>query len=145
MARKKKQDKSLMKQKPVLDEEVAEALRLREEKNRKRPEFHRQEWFRFVRLSDGRWRKPRGLHSSMRRGYKYRPNKVSIGYRGPKLARGLHPSGFREVLVNNPSDLDGIDPKTEAARIAHGVGTRKRIAIIEKAEKLGIRVLNRGS
>ena len=145
MARKKKQDKSLMKQKPKLDEETLEALRLRDEKNRKRPEFHRQEWFRFVRLSDGRWRKPRGLHSSMRRGYGYRPKKVSIGYRGPAKARGLHPSGFKEVMVHNPADLDSIDPKKEAARIAHGVGTRKRMAIIEKAEKLGIRVLNRGS
>ena len=145
MARKKKQDKSLMKQKPKLDEEMAEALRLRDEKSRARPEFHRQEWFRFGRLGDGRWRKPRGLHSSMRRGYKYRPNKVSVGYRGPKMARGLHPSGFKEVMVSNPADLDSMDPKTEAARISHGVGTRKRMQIIEKAEKLGIRVLNRGS
>ena len=145
MARKKKQDKSLMKQKPELNEETIEALRLRKEKNEKRPEFHRQEWFRFIRLSDGRWRKPRGLHSSMRRGYSYRPNKVSVGYRGPEKARGLHPSGFKEVPVNNPTDLDKIDPKTEAARIGHSVGTRKRVAIIEKAEKLGIRVLNRGS
>lgn len=81
----------------------------------------------------------------MRRGYKYRPNKVSVGYRGPKMARGLHPSGFKEVMVSNPADLDSMDPKTEAARISHGVGTRKRMQIIEKAEKLGIRVLNRGS
>jgi len=145
LARKKKQDKSLMKQKPKLDEETLEALRLRDEKNKKRPEFHRQEWFRFVRLSDGRWRRPRGLHSSMRRGYAYRPKKVSIGYRGPAKARGLHPSGFKEVMVHNTADLDSIDPEKEAARIAHGVGTRKRMAIIEKAEKLGIRVLNRGS
>jgi len=144
MAKKKRQDKSLMKQKPKLDEEVKEALQLRAMKNSKRPEFHRQEWFRLKRLGDA-WRKPRGLHSKMRTNARYRPAKVSIGYRGPKKARGLHPSGFEEVLVYNPKDLDAIDPKTQAARIGHGVGFRKRKEISEKAEKLGIRVLNKGA
>ncbi len=141
---KKKQDKSLMKQKPELSDEIKEALKLREIKNRKRPEFHRQEWFRFKRLGDA-WRKPRGLHSKMRKNAGYRPAKVSIGYRGPKKARGLHPSGFEEVLVYNPADLDNVDPKTQAVRIGHSVGFRKRMLIMEKAEKLGIRVLNKGA
>ncbi len=144
MAGKKKQDKSLMKQKPELDTDVIEAMRLRSEKNGKRPEFHRQEWFRVKRLGD-KWRKPRGLHSKMRIGRGYRPNVVSIGYRGPKKARGLHPSGFREILISNPAELDSVDPKTEAVRIAHGVGTRKREQIIKKADELGIRIFNRGA
>ncbi|MEL9915033.1 MAG: eL32 family ribosomal protein, partial [Thermoplasmatales archaeon] len=33
--------------------------------NRKRPEFHRQEWFRYKKLGDS-WRKPRGKHSKLR-------------------------------------------------------------------------------
>jgi large subunit ribosomal protein L32e len=41
-------------------------------------------------------------------------------------------------------DLQGIDPKVEAARIGGTVGTRKRREIVESADKLGIRVLNRG-
>ncbi len=144
MAKKKKHDKSLMKQKPELNEETKEALRLRAIRSKKRPEFHRQEWFRFKRLGDA-WRKPRGLHSKMRKNLGYRPAKVSIGYRGPKKARGLHPSGFEEVLVHNPAELEGINPKTQAVRIGHSVGFRKRTMIVEKAEKLGIRVLNKGA
>ncbi len=141
---KKKQDKSLMKQKPELSEEIKEALKLRDMKNRKRPEFHRQEWFRFKRLGDA-WRKPRGLHSKMRTNRRYRPQRVRVGYRGPANVRGLHPSGYEEVMVYNPKDLDGVDPKKQAVRIGHSVGFRKRKEIVEKADKLGIRVLNRGS
>ncbi len=79
----------------------------------------------------------------MRRHYKYRPTIVSIGFRGPALVRGLASSGFQEVLVYNPSNLDIIDPKTQAAKIGGTVGGKKRAAIIEKADQLKIRVLNR--
>jgi len=40
--------------------------------------------------------------------------------------------------------LETINPKLEAARIGHSVGTRKRIEIEEYADELGIRILNRG-
>jgi len=61
---------------------------------------------------------------------------VSIGYRSPVAARDLHPSGFREVLIHNPADLEGVDPSTEAVRIAHGVGSRKRRAIEAKIAEI---------
>ena len=106
------------------------------------PEFLRQEWFRYQKL-EGKWRKPRGMHSKMRRHYGYRPPIVSIGYRGPAEVRGLHPSGFKEVMVFNVSQLNGIDPKVQAVRIGGTVGARKRGDIIAKADQEGIRVLNR--
>jgi large subunit ribosomal protein L32e len=46
-------------------------------------------------------------------------------------------------LVYNPSNLDAIDPKTQAAKIGGTVGGKKRATIIEKADQLKIRVLNR--
>jgi large subunit ribosomal protein L32e len=128
--------------KPKLDKKTKEQLRLREVINKSRPAFRRQEWFRYGRLGDS-WRKPRGLHSKMRRGYKYRPNLVSTGYRGPKGVRGFHPSGFQEVMVFRVEDLEDMDPKKEAARIGHSVGTRKREEIEKVADEKGIRVLNR--
>ena len=79
----------------------------------------------------------------MRVGLKYRPPVAKIGFRGPKAARGMHPSGFVEVLVHNDKGLEDLDPKRQAIRIAHGVGGRKRNVIQEKADDLGIRVLNR--
>jgi large subunit ribosomal protein L32e len=78
----------------------------------------------------------------MRRKIKGWPPTVNVGYRGPKAARGLHPSGYEEVLVYNVKDLKGIDPKTQAARIAHAVGKRKRTNIIVEAKKRKITILN---
>jgi len=132
-----------VKLKPKLSKETLDALKKRAEIGSRRPEFLRQEWHRRQRLQKVRWRKPQGDHSKMREHYGYRRNVVSIGYGSPKAARHLHPSGFREVMVWNVKDLDKIKPDVEAARVAHTVGTRKRTAIEEKADELGIRVLNR--
>ena len=128
--------------KPQLAAEVRALLRVRREVAGRRPRFLRQEWFTKARLGM-KWRKPMGQHTKLRRHYGYRPNVVSIGYRGPKTVRGLHPSGFREILVHTVRDLDAIDPKLEAARIAGSVGARRRTEIQAAADEKGIRVLNR--
>jgi len=129
--------------KPELDQDLKWAIKVRKERKAKEPEFRRQEWFRYKRLQKTGYRKPRGMHSKMRMHWKYRPSVVRIGFRGPASARGLHSSGFKEILVHNESALTGIDPKTQAIRIGHSVGGRKRQKIQEKADELGIRVLNR--
>lgn len=136
------EDVAVPKVKPVLDDDVKAALELRSAKNEARPAFKRQEWFRYQRLGE-KWRKPKGIHSKMRRHLSYRPPVVSIGFRGPKMVRDYHPSGFQEVLVYNPSQVDKVDPKVQAIRIGGTVGGKKRMAITEKADELGIRVLNR--
>ena len=133
----------VVKKKPDLSPEMKHTLNLRKARKAKKGTFRRQEWFRYKRLGT-KWRKPRGLHSKMRRGLKYRPKMPSIGYGSPREVRNLHPSGFREVMVYNPKDLETIDPSVEAARIGHGVGTRKRMIIEGKAAKLKIRILNPG-
>jgi hypothetical protein len=69
---------------------------------------------------------------------------VKIGYSRPKSTRGRHPSGLTEVIVWRPKDLQVVDPKTQAARIAHTVGENKRVQIIEEAKKANIRILNPG-
>lgn len=128
--------------KPELDKETTDALAKRAVINGRRPAFKRQEWFRYSKLGES-WRRPKGIHSKMRRNLKRRPAVVDIGFRGPAEVRGLHPSGFEEVLVYNVEGLEGIDPKAQAVRIGGTVGTKKRIVIQERADELGIRVLNR--
>lgn len=129
-------------QKPKLAPHLQRLLALRAAKSAVRPAFHRQEWFRYKKFGD-EWRKPQGGQSKLRRHFGYRWNLPSIGYRGPRAVRGLHPSGFQEVLVHNERQLEGLDPAKQAVRIAHGVGTRKR-EILEKAcDDKGLRVLNR--
>jgi large subunit ribosomal protein L32e len=136
------EDVYVPKAKPELDPETEDALAKRALISGRRPAFKRQEWFRYAKLGE-KWRRPKGIHSKMKRKLARRPPVVLIGYRGPADARGLHPSGFEEKLVANVSDLEGIDPKKQAVRIGGTVGTKKRIAIEDRAEELGIRVLNR--
>ena len=130
-------------QKPVLDDATREALALRAAQKAKTPSFRRTEWFRYARLSRSGWRKPKGMDNKQRRNFKYRGSLVRIGHGKVAAARGLHPSGFSEVMVHNVADLDAIDPAVEAARIGSAVGGRKRATIHARADELGIRVLNR--
>jgi large subunit ribosomal protein L32e len=117
------------------------ALQVRKLAKNKKPEFARSESWRYSKLSSS-WRRPRGLDHKMRRKIKGWPPMVSTGYKGPKIARGLHPSGYREVIVHNVPEVEGLDPKTQAARIAHTVGRKKRGQIIAEARKKKIAVLN---
>ena len=132
-----------VKLKPKLSKETLDALKVRAGINARRPKFLRQEWHKRKRLQNVKWRKPQGDQSKMRQHYGYRMTVVSIGFGGPKAARYLHPSGFREVMVHNVKDLAKIHPDVEAARVGHSVGYKKRLAIEEKADELKIRVLNR--
>ncbi len=129
-------------QKPKLSPDLRRLLALRASKAAQRPKFRRQEWFRYRKFGD-EWRKPQGGQSKLRRHFGYRWNLPSIGYRGPREVRGFHPSGFQEVLIHNPRELEGLDPDRQAVRIAHGVGARKRGLIERACDDQGLRVLNR--
>ena len=131
------------KQKPVLDEATQAALDARKAQKKVQPKFRRQEWCRYSRLKRTGWRKPKGYQSSQRMNRKYRSPMARVGYGKIASVRNLHPSGFEEVLVHRPEDLDGIDPAVQAARVGSTVGGRKRVLIHERADELGIRVLNR--
>jgi large subunit ribosomal protein L32e len=117
------------------------ALKAKKRAKNKKPAFVRSESWRYMKLKES-WRRPRGLDNKMRRKIKGWPPTVSVGYKGPKAARGLHPSGYKEVLVHNAKELFNIDPKTEAARIAHTVGKRKRVQMLAEAKKLKVFILN---
>jgi len=118
-------------------------LRLRKRAKNKKPEFLRSESWRYSKMSES-WRRPRGLDHKMRRKIKGWPPMVSAGYKGPKLARGLHPSGLREVLVHNLKEVASVDPKIQVARIGHTVGMKKRALIIAEAKKNKLLILNPG-
>ena len=130
-------------QKPVLDEETIENLATRAAQMKKQPKFRRQEWYRYYRLSRTGWRKPKGMQSKQRLKMKYSTPMARVGYGKISAVRGLHPSGFEDVLVNQPSDLDGLDPERQAIRVSASVGNRKRSKIHDRADDLGLRVLNR--
>lgn len=120
---------------------VRNALRTRARAKNKKPAFVRPESWRFDRFSLS-WRRPRGIDNKIRRKIKGWPPGPSTGYCGPKVARGLHPSGYEEVMVHNVAEVSKVVPGTQAARIAHTVGKRKRVLIIAEARKLSVKVLN---
>ncbi len=128
--------------KPKISKAIEHYLELRELLKKKKPEFIRMDSWAKPKLEDSPWRRPKGLDNKIRLQRKGFPKIVKVGYRKPKIVRNLHPSGFVEVLVHSPKDLDNIDPTKQAIRIASTVGKRKRLEILEKAKKLGIRVLN---
>ena len=124
---------------PDLDDEAARALV--QKRREGKPQFNRQDYHKKKRTPTS-WRQPRGNLSKQRRGIKGKGATVEAGYRSPTAARGLHPSGFEEVRVHNTDDVEGVDPDTEAVRIASGVGARKRERIEDVCEDREIRVLN---
>ncbi len=128
--------------KPTRDVEFFRLLKIRSIINSKRPRFIRMNTWYLKRLPSS-WRSPRrSLDNKIRLQKKGYPALVKIGYRNPKHVRGVHPSGFVEVLVYSLKDLDLIDSSVQAIRISSNVGRRRRSEIIKKAEELGIKVLN---
>ena len=120
-----------------------ELLEKRKKVSEHRPKFVRQESWRYDRLAEN-WRKPKGKDNKMRLQVSGVPRLVKVVYRGPKIARGLHPSGYTDNLVYSTNDLISLDSKKDAIRIGHIVGKLKRKEILTKAAELGFKVLNPG-
>jgi len=109
---------------------------------RKHPAFFRQNFGRKERkrVKEG-WRKPRGVDNKKREKIATFGAEPNIGYRNPRIIRGLHPCGKQEVRVFNAGMLSSV-PKNAVVRIAGSVGEKKRVEIRNKAKELGITVLN---
>lgn len=127
--------------KPELNESQQKQMAIRRQIKKRTPHFLRDEGFRYKRIPKN-WRRPTGYTSKLRINLGYRPSKVRVGFRAPKLVRGLHPSGFQEVIIHTIKELDAIDPKKQAVRIGSTVGTKKRLEIAKKASERDIRLLN---
>jgi large subunit ribosomal protein L32e len=124
---------------PTLDEATERLLGKRTSGSK--PAFRQQDYHKKKRTPES-WRRPRGGLSKQRRRMKGKGPVVEAGYRTPEAVRGRHPSGFEEVRVHTPSELEGIDGDSHAIRIASSVGGRKRERIEDQAEDAGVRVLN---
>ncbi len=119
-------------------------MRLRMKQKRKKPDFLRQNWFRFPSLGM-KWRAPIGKRNKLRKHIKGKGYLPKAGYGSPLSVKGFHPSGLAEVRVFNAADLQKISPEAGCARIAAGVGGKKKAEIIRKAAEMKIRVLNPGA
>lgn len=107
----------------------------------KKPTFKRQEHWRYKKLGDS-YRRPRGKLSKRRRYQARKPAMARVGYGSPKATRGLHPSGYKDILVENAEEIKALNPETDAARISATVGKRKRQLIVAKAQQYEVKILN---
>jgi len=108
--------------------------------------FKRHQSDRYVSVKEA-WRKPKGIDNRVRRRFKGQFPMPSIGYGSNKKTKHVMPNGYKKFLVSNPESLSLLlmHNTTFAAEIAHNVSSRKRIAIVEKARVLGIKVTNSGA
>ena len=119
-----------------------EKLEARKKISKNRPKFIRPESWRYKRL-ETTWRKPKGVDNHQRKQKsRGRPGLVKIGYGGPRISKGLHPSGYTDNLVHNLQELTKLDPKTDGVRLGHSVGTKKRKEILKIAIEKKFKVFN---
>jgi large subunit ribosomal protein L32e len=119
-----------------------EKLEIREQVSANRPKFVRPESWRYKRLQTN-WRKPKGVDNHQRKQKsRGRPGLVKVGYGTPKIAYGLHPSGYTDNLVHNVSDLDNLNPKKDGIRFGHSVGTKKRKELMKIVLEKKFKVFN---
>ena len=121
--------------------EISKTAREKSRLEKKKGKFKRQNYGKKKRVPN-RWRRPKGIDSGHRIDEKHKPAHPRSGYITPKKVRGLDVTGFRPVRVFNLSELEAIDPKTEAALIASPVGRKKRLEMQKRAQEKKIQVLN---
>uniref|UniRef100_A0A914WH93 60S ribosomal protein L32 n=1 Tax=Plectus sambesii TaxID=2011161 RepID=A0A914WH93_9BILA len=105
--------------------------------------FTRHESDRYHRLRPN-WRRPKGIDNRVRRKFKGQRRMPKIGYGNDKLTRHMLPNGFKKVVVKNVKDLDMLlmQNRRFCGEVAHAVSSKKRKAIVERAQQLNIRLTN---
>lgn len=126
-----------------MDPESRRLFNVRKVLKGKKPQFKRACSHKFKKL-DTNWRRPRGGQSKQRTKYVSKGALAQVGYGSPAAVKGLHPSGYSDVLISSMAELELVDPSFEAIRIAGKIGAKKKALIIAKAAEAGIKVLNPG-
>jgi large subunit ribosomal protein L32e len=126
-----------------LSPNIKRLLRIRKIKQKQRPHFRKPESWRWGRIPS-HWRFPHGIDNKTIRKWKCGVKTPIVGYRGPRLVRGMHPCGLRETVVHNIQEIDDLDPKVYCVKIGARVGARKRISLIEKLREKQFKILNLG-
>jgi large subunit ribosomal protein L32e len=108
-----------------------------------RGRFKRQESWRLKRVKEN-WRRPRGVTSRMRKEKNGWPALVKAGHGSDGLKRGRHPRGLVERLVQNESDLEGLNPKLHIVRLSGRLGERRRLVLVERVRSLNVHIANPG-
>lgn len=118
-----------------------ELLDKRKALKRKKPVFTRQDCHKKKKIG-WKWRRPKGSDSKMRVSRKGYKRSVRSGWGSPSSVRYLDANGLKKVMISSLKELAALDPKSDSAVICSGVGTKKRMELIEKAISEGITISN---
>ncbi len=86
-----------------------------------------------------KWRYPQGIdrHMSVKKG-----PQPKIGYGHKSDAKGLHPSGTKEVLISSKTELLRLEDKGLAVRFSGAIGEKKRQELRSIAKEKGLKIIN---
>jgi len=115
-------------------------LEIRNKSKAKKPEFERQDSNIFKQFR-GIYRKPKGIHSKMRKGFKGHKVLPTIGYGSPRSINGLTRQGLKPITITNINDVKKIK-QGEIIVLSRTLGLKKRIVILQKIKEMKLSVLN---
>lgn len=100
--------------------------------------------FIFSFYQQPKWRKPKGIDNRVRRRFKGQYLMPNVGYGSNARTRHVLPTGFKKFLVHNVRELEVLlmQNRVYCGEIAHGVSSKKRKDIVERAKQLSIRLTN---
>lgn len=114
-------------------------------KKKKKPKFNvigPSDGHRMKRRIKDSWRKPRGIDNKKRVRAKQYGKSPNIGYKNPDELRGLHPSGYFDILIETEEQLKSLDKEIHAIRLSAKLGRKKKLELQKKAQELGFHILN---
>jgi large subunit ribosomal protein L32e len=88
-----------------MDPESRRLFNVRKVLKGKKPQFKRACSHKFKKLDDN-WRRPRGGQSKQRTKYVSKGALAQVGYGSPAAVKGLHPSGYSDVLISSIAELE---------------------------------------
>lgn len=121
--------------------EKQKLLEVKKAMKKRKPTFIRNDANKKKRL-EAKWHRPKGLTNKMRLNKRGYPRVVSTGYRTPVELRGLTKHGLEPVTINKISDLLSLDPTTQIALVSSTMGQRKKVAVLEKAKEMKLKIQN---
>ncbi|XP_029657196.1 60S ribosomal protein L32-like [Octopus sinensis] len=108
--------------------------------------FVRHQSDRFARVKKN-WRKPKGIDNVVRQRCKGTRRTPKIGYGSNKRTKKMLPNGLRKFRINTIKDVDILlmNNGRFCGEIAGTISSRKRKAIVERADQLGVYITNRNA